>query len=68
MNALFVLVVWTNRRQAHYQFFFYGLKSFFFLVFIVKINENPCSHRYDVENGSKIVIAFTDISGNSIRT
>lgn len=29
--------------------------------------ENPCSHWYDVENGSKIAIVFIDISGNSAR-
>lgn len=59
----------TNCRQVYFQFF-YGLKSFslsfFFLLLIVVTAENPCSYRYDVDNGSKIVIAFINISRNSV--
>lgn len=57
----------TNCRQPHQKFFICGLKSFSFLLFIVMTVENPRPCRYDVENGSIIVITFIDILGNSGR-
>lgn len=40
--------------------------SRFFFIFVSV--ENPCSQRYEVENGNRIVSAFIDISGYSLKT
>jgi len=42
--------------------------SRFLFFFIFESAENPCSQRYEVENGKKIVSTFIDISGYSSET